>query len=164
MCVNRCNINKNKRYGTECLYNNELGFKNYFRIFLSLSFLLLGFILSRIYYLPFPQCPVLLFLTFQNSIFCYKVLLLIIYKTLEALMKTLNTTSRKVNLGFAVVSSLEHHYSLFRLRLSESFPVIYTYINSQRKISNENCREYEDSRKCWIWRAKYTKIVTFMHL
>jgi len=49
-----------------------------------------------------------------------------IYKTLETLTKTLNTTSRKVTLGVTVVSPLEHHYRLFRLRLSESFPVICT--------------------------------------
>jgi len=63
-------------------------------------------------------------------------------------MKTLNTRSRKVNLGVVVVSSLEHHYRLFRLRLSESFPVIYTCMNSQRKFSSENCREYEGNRTC----------------
>ena len=63
-------------------------------------------------------------------------------------MKTLNTTSRKVNLDVTVVSSLEHHYRMFRLRLSESFPVIYTSMKSQRKISNENYREREGSRTC----------------
>jgi len=60
-------------------------------------------------------------------------------------MKTLNTASRKVNLDVTVVSSVEHQKRLFRLRLSESFPMIYTCMNSQRKISNENCCEYEDS-------------------
>jgi len=52
-------------------------------------------------------------------------------------MKTLNT-SRKVNLGVTVVSSLDHHYRLFRLRLSDSVPVIYTCMNRenfQMKIS-----------------------------
>jgi len=46
----------------------------------------------------------------------------------------------KSNLNVIVVSLLEHHYRLFRLRLLESFPVICTCMNSQRKISIENCR------------------------